>query len=392
MSSNRVIVVGGGLIGLSIARALTERGIEDVLVLERSSLASGGTGKSSGIVRAHYGVPSIAAMAWRGVPLFEKLGDAVGFRQVGYSVIVGEENEAALRANIAAQQALGIEAEMLDVDRFAQMWPMMNVDDVAAVGYEARGGYADATQLALYFGQLARDKGARVRQNTPVSRLLTEGDKVTGVELASGEVLEADTVIVAAGWWSAKLLADIGVDFPVEGYRSELLIVDAGVPLVDLPVVSDLVSLQYCRIEGTGQFLVGNSDHEEPENKFVDPDHYSNIASEASIEKYAEKVMHRFPGFPDPSITHSYAGVYDVPPDWNPVIAPVGPAGLVLAAGFAGHGFKISPAVGDLVADLLLEGDSTDSDIPAADFRLERFAEGRPLSSQHPYVGAGEMR
>lgn len=392
MTGNRVVIVGGGLIGLSIARALTERGVDDVLVLERHSLASGGTGKSSGIVRAHYGVPSIAAMAWRSLPLIEKLGDAIGFRQVGYSVIVGEENDAALRANIATHQSLGIEAEMIDVDRLAAMWPMMNVEDVAAVGYEARGGYADASQLALYFGQVARDKGAKVRQNTPVARILTEGDKVTGVALDNGDVVDADTVIVASGWWSAKLLADLGIDFPIEGYRSELLIVDAGVPLENLPVVSDLVSLQYCRIEGSGQFLVGNSDHDEPENKFVDPDDYSNIASEASIEKYAEKVMHRFPGFPDPSVTHSYAGVYDVPPDWNPVIAPVGPKGLVLAAGFAGHGFKISPAVGDLVADLVLEGDSTDTDIPARDFRFERFAEGDLLRSPHPYVGAGEMR
>lgn len=391
-AANRVVVVGGGLIGLSIARALTERGVGDVVVLERGGLAGGGTGKSSGIVRAHYGVPSIAAMAWRGVPLFEKLADAIGFRQVGYSVIVGEENEAALRANIDAHQALGVEAEMLDVDRLAAMWPMMHLDDVAAVGYEPRGGYADATQLALHFGQLARDRGARVRQHCPVARVLTSGDGVTGVELASGEVVAADTVIVAAGWWSAALLADVGVDFPVEGYRSELLVVDAGVPLTDLPVVSDLISLQYCRIEGAGRFLVGNSDHGEPENRYVDPDAYSNIAGEAGIEKYAEKVLHRFPGFPDPSVTHSYAGVYDVPPDWNPVIAPVGPEGLVLAAGFAGHGFKISPAVGDLVADLVLEGDSTDSDIPAADFRLERFAEGAPLTSAHSYLGAGEMR
>lgn len=390
--STKAVVIGGGLIGLSIARALTERGIDDVLVLERAQLAGGGTGKSSGIVRAHYGVPSIATMAWRSVPVFEELGDVVGFRQVGYSVIVGDENEAPLRANIAMHQGLGIEAEMIDVDRLAAMWPMMNVDDVAAVAFEPRGGYGDASQLALHFGKLARDKGARIRQNTPVARILTKEDTVTGVELVSGEIVEADLVIVAAGWWSARLLADLGVDFPVEGYRSELLIVDAGVPLVDLPVVSDLVSLQYCRIEGSGQFLVGNSDHSEHENKFVHPDGYSNIASEASIEKFAEKLIHRFPGFPDPSVTHTYAGVYDVPPDWNPVIAPVGPAGLVLAAGFAGHGFKISPAVGDLVADLVLEGDSTDSDIPASDFRLERFAEGDHLSSLHPYVGAGEMR
>ena len=391
--SKRVIIVGGGLIGLSIARALTDRGITDVLVLERAQLASGGTGKSSGIVRAHYGVPSIAAMAWRSLPTFERLGAEVGFRQVGYTVIVGEENVEPLKANTAMHRSLGIEVELIDRDRLQQLWPMMNVEDVALASYEPRGGFADATQLALHFGQQARAKGAKVRQNAPVARLLATGDTVTGVELTSGEVLEADTVIVAAGWWSAKLLADLGVTFPIEAYRSELIIVDAGEPLPNLPVVSDLVSLQYCRLEGAGQFLVGNSDHADFAKKLVDPDTYSNIAADASIERYAEKVMHRFPGFPDPSVTHTYAGVYDVPPDWNPVIAPVGGLdGLVLCAGFAGHGFKISPAVGDLVADLVTEGDSTDPDIPASDFRLERFEEGRLLSSLHPYVGAGEMR
>jgi glycine/D-amino acid oxidase-like deaminating enzyme len=389
----KAVVIGGGLIGLSIARALTARGLSDVLVLERHQLAGGGTGKSSGIVRAHYGVSSIAAMAWRSLPVFEALGAEVGFRQVGYAVIVGKENIQPLEANVATHQGLGIDVDLIDRDRLGELWPMMNTEDVALAAYEPRGGFADATQLALHFGQVARQQGARIRQHAPVSRIVTEGDKATGVQLEGGEIIEADLVIVAAGWWSKKLLADLGVDFPVEAYRSELLIVDAGEPLPDLPVVSDLVSLQYCRLEGSGQFLVGNSNHTDFQKKFVDPDSYSNIAGEASVMTYAEKVMHRFPGFPDPSVTHTYAGVYDVPPDWNPVIAPVGGLdGLVLCAGFAGHGFKISPAVGDLVADLVLEGDSTDPDIPAADFRLERFAEGNPLSSPHPYVGAGEMR
>jgi len=393
MTGRRVVVVGGGLIGLSIARALTARGIGDVLVLERGLLAGGGTGKSSGIVRAHYGVPSIAKLSWNSVPTMEALGADIGFRQVGYSVIVGADNTAALAANIARQQALGIETELIDVDRLAALWPLMETGDVAAAAYEPRGGFADATQLALHFGRVARDGGARIRQNTPVARILTAGDRATGVELASGEVIEADEVVVAAGWFSARLLAGLGVDFPCEAYRSELLVVDAGAPLPDLPVVSDLVSLQYARVEGSGQFLVGNSDHEAAENRSVDPDHYSNVAAEATVEKYAGKVLHRFPGFPDPSVSHTYAGVYDVPPDWNPVIQPLAAvAGLTLAAGFAGHGFKMSPAVGDLVADLLLEGDSTDPDIPAADFRLERFAEGDLLTSPHPYVGAGEMR
>ncbi|MFT4288579.1 NAD(P)/FAD-dependent oxidoreductase [Nocardioides sp.] len=388
----KAIVVGGGLIGLSIARALTERGLSEVVVLERSQLASGGTGKSSGIVRMHYGVPSIAAMAWHSLPTFEALGDEVGFRQVGYTVIVGEENVEALKANTEMHQSLGIDVELIGADRLQELWPMMEVSDVALASYEPRGGFADATQLALHFGQVARANGARIRQNTPVSRILTDGEKVTGVELATGEVVEADLVVVAAGWWSKQLMEDLGIPLPVEAYRSELIIVDPGEPLPNLPVVSDLVSLQYCRLEGAGQFLVGNSDHSDFAGKFVDIDNYSNIAAEASIERYAEKVMHRFPGFPDPSVTHTYAGVYDVLPDWNPVIAPVGPVGLVLAAGFAGHGFKISPAVGDLVADLVFEGDSTHADVPACDFRYERFAEGKPLNSLHPYVGAGQMR
>jgi sarcosine oxidase subunit beta len=393
VADRKVVVVGGGLIGLSIARALTHRGISDVLVLERAQLASGGTGKSSGIVRAHYGVPSVAKLSWNSVPTMEALGDEIGFRQVGYSVIVGDANVAALEANIATQQALGIETEIIDIDRLAALWPHMETADVSAAAFEPRGGFADATQLALHFGRLARDRGATVRQNTPVTRILTRDDRAVGVELLDGESIEADEVIVASGWWSQHLLAPLGIDFPCDAYRSELLIVDAGEPLHDLPVVSDLVSLQYCRVEGSGQFLVGNSDHDAPEDKFVDPDHYSNVARDSTVETYAEKIMHRFPGFPEPAVTHTYAGVYDVPPDWNPVIQRLTAIrGLTLAAGFAGHGFKMSPAVGDLVADLLIEGDSTDPHIPASDFELERFAQGRPLVSPHPYVGAGEMR
>jgi len=390
MTGRRAIVVGGGLIGLSIARALTERGIGDVLVLERHSLASGGTGKSSGIVRSHYGVPSIAAMAWRSLPTFERLGDEVGFRQVGYMVAVGAENEQPLRANTAMHQSLGIEAEMIDHDRARELWPQLNVDDVAAFSYEARGGYADASQLALHFGAVARAAGAKVRQNTPIARILTTEGRATGVELTNGEILEADVVVVAAGWWSGKLMADVGIDLPIESLRSELLVVDPGEPLHNAPALSDLVSLQYVRMEGQGQLLVGNSDHSTP--KFADPDTYSNQAGEAGIERAALKVLHRFDGFPDPSVTHTYAGCYDITPDWNPVIAPVAIDGLFLAAGFSGHGFKISPAVGDLMADLIIDGDSRDPQVPAADFRLERFAEGQLLSSLHPYVGAGEMR
>jgi sarcosine oxidase subunit beta len=391
MVGKRVVIVGGGLIGLSIARALTSRGVGNVLVLERDVLAGGGTGKSSGIVRCHYGVPSIAAMAWRSLPLFEGLGDRIGFRQAGYLVGVGAENVEPLRANTENHRRLGIEAELIDHEVVARLWPYLRLDDFAAFSYEARGGYADASQLAQYFGVVARDGGARIRQRTAVARIRTSGDTVTGVELADGSVVDADVVVVATGLWADRLMATVEVDLPLNSLRSELVVVDPGEPVRNVPVLSDLVSLQYVRTEGSGgALLVGNSDHSKP--KYADPDNYSNQVSEAGLERAAAKVLHRFEKFPDPSVSHTYAGCYDITPDWNPVIAPVGFAGLFLAAGFAGHGFKISPAVGTLMADLIIDGDSNDPDIPASDFRFERFAEGNPLTSLHPYSGAGEMR
>jgi sarcosine oxidase subunit beta len=136
--------------------------------------------------------------------------------------------------------------------------------------------------------------------------------------------------------------------------------------------------------------LFGNSDLSHVED--ADPDDYLNRATEEFVDLTVDRVGTRFPGFTDAAITGSYAGCYDVTPDWNPVISRTGIDGLVVAAGFSGHGFKIAPAVGRLVADLVVDGRSADPRIPETDFRLSRFAENDPLTSPYPYVGAGEMR
>ena len=169
------------------------------------------------------------------------------------------------------------------------------------------------------------------------------------------------------------------------------MLIDPGQGLGDIPVFSDLVSLQYIRPEGfDGQILFGNSDLAELEP--ADPDNYLNRATDAFIEMTIDKVGTRLPGLANPSIASTYAGCYDVTPDFNPVISRTPIDGLITAAGFSGHGFKIAPAVGRLIADLVIDGISSDADIPAEDFRLSRFAEGKLLTSPFPYVGAGQMR
>ncbi|MGE0777071.1 NAD(P)/FAD-dependent oxidoreductase, partial [Mycolicibacterium sp.] len=175
--------------------------------------------------------------------------------------------------------------------------------------------------------------------------------------------------------------------------REQIVMIDPGLDVGKVPVFSDLVSLQYVRPEVGGEILFGNSDL--PGYDAIDPadpDSYLNRATDDFVDLTVEKVGSRFPGFPDASITSSYAGCYDVTPDWNPVISATPLAGLVVAAGFSGHGFKIAPAVGRLVGDLVVDGHSSDPRIPATDFRWSRFAEADPLTTPYPYVGAGQMR
>ncbi|MFB8009484.1 NAD(P)/FAD-dependent oxidoreductase [Nocardia sp. NPDC056000] len=388
------LIIGGGLEGLAIAWSLADRGAADVLVLERATLCSGMTGKSSGVVRCHYGAPSLAAMSWWSVPFFENaseiLGDDLGFRQCGYAVGVGADNLDPLLANVAMQQALGIEVELLGHDEMATLWPGLRVDDFAGFAYEPRGGRGEAYLTGMAFGAAARGRGVRIRQQSPVLELIVKGDNVIGARLADGTEVHAANVVLATGPWTPDLAATAGVEVDVKAQRAQLLMIDQGDPLPPVPVLSDLVSLQYLCREPNGELLAGNSDHAVPE--YIDPDDFVNRADDSTVEKVVGRLEHRLPDMPDPRITGSYVGAYDVTPDYNPIIGPAPVPGLFLATGFSGHGFKISPAVGRLVADLLLDGRTDLPNVEAADFRYARFAEGQPLISPHPYLGAGEMR
>lgn len=394
MTTADVVIVGGGIEGAAAAWALSQRGVTNVVVAERNTVGSGMTGKSSGIVRCHYGVSSLAAMATVGLEVFEKaeeiFGDDIGFRQTGYVVGVSEADVEPLRKSLAAQRAVGVQTEEIDATEVARLWPHADLSPFGAFAWEARGGFGDAYQTAQAFAVAARAAGVRIRQGTNVTGLLIEGGKVTGVRLVDGSEITADTVVVATGVWTEDFLKPYGVDVPIRVVREQLVTIAPGVEIGNVPVFSDLVSLQYIRPELGGELLFGNSDLSDVED--ADPDYYLNRATEAFVEATAERVGTRFPGFTDAAITGSYAGCYDVTPDWNPVISRTGVEGLVVAAGFSGHGFKIAPAVGRLIADLVVDGRSADPRIPESDFRLSRFAEGELLTSPYPYSGAGQMR
>jgi glycine/D-amino acid oxidase-like deaminating enzyme len=389
-----VVIIGGGVNGLSTARALVELGLTDVCVLERAAIASGGTGKSSGIVRCHYGIGSLAAMAWRSLAVLadatEILGADSGYRKTGYVVGVAQQNLGALRANVAMQRGLGIDVDLIGHDAVQQMWPTADLDDFAGFAYEPRGGYGDGHQTALAFSVAARNGGARLRQQCPVTAIETAHDRVAGVRLADGSLLATRRVVLAAGAWSVPLAADLGIDLPIRSQRAQILLVQPEEPLGAVPVFSDLVSLQYVRMEGASSLLIGDSDHSEPD--WSDPNNFRDRATDDELGHAVPKFADRFPGLTSAALVGSYAGCYDVTPDYNPIISAAPVEGLWLCAGFSGHGYKISPAVGELMADLVVRGGSRHPDVQGRDFRWERFDADEPLVSPHPYAGAGQMR
>jgi glycine/D-amino acid oxidase-like deaminating enzyme len=391
-----VVIVGGGTVGASIARALTQRDADRVVVLERDTVGAGGTGKSSGVIRCHYGVPELAQLAWQSTALFEQaeqaFGTDVGFHQVGYVVGVAEQNVEPLRQNIALQRGLGIDTQLVDHATVRELWPGIDLTDIAALAYEPHGGYGDPYRTATAMAAQARTAGAIIEQGVTATELLLtdDGSKVTGIRAGQDEI-SAPVVILAAGAWSVPLAEKAGISLPIRAQRAPIVLVKPEEPLpVTPPVFSDLVRLQYSRPEPSGELLLGNSDHSHPE--YVDPDHYSNHVETDYLESAVGMFADRFPALGDAAVSSAYAGVYDVTPDYNPILGPTDISGLQVAAGFSGHGFKISPAVGELIAELVCENHAPRGDFDPAVFRLSRFAEESPLTSRYPYLGAAQMR
>lgn len=379
--------------GCSIGFSLASLGTTNIAIIDRDTVGSGGTGKSAGIVRCHHGVPEIAALAFASLQVFENaaeiLGEGVDFRQVGYLIGIGQDNLEPFRASLAAQRELGIQTDDVNADQVAELWPTAYLDDFAAFAFEPRGGYADGYMTAQAYASATRRMGARVTQGAAVAAVEVSAGRVTGVTLASGDRVAAGTVVVAAGAWSVPLLRPLGIDLPISPQYVEEVFIDPGQDLGECPVFSDLVSKQYV-VQRGHELLFGDSSG--TLRSIDDPDVYPSHAEGAAVERVAEKATHRFPGFADPAVTNTLTGMIDTTPDSNPVISETAIQGLYVAAGFSGHGFKIAPAVGRLMADLILDGKSSNPQVAAEKFRLGRFAEGDLLISRFPYAGAAKIR
>ncbi len=379
------VIIGGGVIGCAIQYNLAQLGVPNTVLLERDVLGSGSTGRSQAICRMHYSNPITTELAWQSLQIFAdfdvRVGGASGFVNTGYLVVVNEADQGGLERNVAMQQELGVPTSVVSRDDLARLAPMVTLYDDERAAWEPESGYADPYQVTVSYAARAREAGALIVTRNPASGIETHGDRVQAVVTANGERIATETVIVAAGPWSKQVLAQIGVDVPLMPVRHQVATVARPVEAVPHhPTVGDISQSFSFRPEGSNFTTMGFGD----DNEQSDPDVYPQglELSEAAVAR--AKLARRVPGMADAYYRGGWSGLFTTTPDWHPVLDAVpGVGGLYCAIGFSGHGFKLSPAIGKSVAELVVEGRARDVDLTP--LRFTRFAEGDLLESSYRY-------
>jgi len=380
-----VVIIGGGVIGTSIAFALASAGVKRVTLLEKGALASGASGRSSALVRMHYTNEEDARLAWASYPLFrdwsERMGGPPVFRRTGVVAIVGPSDAAALRENVEMLRVIGIDTVAISPAELKTLQPFVNVDDVGAAAYEPASGYANPSDVVEGFRRRAHDLGARILPWTPVTRIVRKESAVVGVETPSGRI-DTGAVVVAAGAWAPRLCREIGIALPARPKAIDTMLVTRP-PALATPhmVFLDHVQGTYLRPESDVLTIVGV-----PCQVWdIDPDTMPTGLPASAPAEGAQILTQRMPAMDGAALARGYRAFDCYSADRHAILGAVsGIDGLYLATAFSGSGFKIAPAVGTCLAELIIDGRAQTVDIGA--FRPERFAEGKLIAGAHPYA------
>jgi sarcosine oxidase, subunit beta len=374
MRTADAVIVGGGVTGVSIAFHLAGLGVPRVLVLERKFLGSGGTGRSVGIIRQLYPTRETSEMVLRSLSVFERFGEAVGgeagFVRTGALIGVSAAMRPTLEQTLALQRGIGIKAEIVDPSNLGRIEPRIDPSGLGAVLWEPGSGYGDPSAVTAGFAGAARQRGATIEQGVEVVAIRRDAGRVVGVDTASGERIDSPVVINAAGLWAPRVARLAGVELPIVIGRHPVFIVSRPAEFgAAHPVYLDLAGGSYVRPE-TGRLTITGSLTDDEAQHPMDAD---LLGGEAGFDEAAEvlaRTARAIPTLGEARFSRGYAGAFDITPDWMPILDESPLRGFWIAAGMSGHGFKLSPAVGEMVAALVTGARPPVSPTP---FRLGRF-------------------
>ncbi|SDZ16975.1 sarcosine oxidase subunit beta [Geodermatophilus africanus] len=354
-SSATVVVIGGGVVGLSAAHSLARAGVRDVVLLDRDALGGGSTCKAAGGVRAQFSDPVNIALGARSLEAFREFprlfGQEIDLHQVGYLFLLGSRLAVrAFEANVALQNELGVPSRMISVAEARRLSPLIDPDGLLAAAYSPTDGHCTPEAVVLGYASAARRAGATLLPHCAVTGIDVRDGRVVGVRTGAGTIA-TDTVICAAGAWSAEVGSWAGVDLPVTPLRRQVVVTEP-VPGLDphTPFTIDFDTSFYFHAEGEG-LLLGMSDPDETPG-------FRLGRSDGWLPRLGAAVERRAPALAEVGIAGGWAGLYEMTPDHNALIGRADAVeGFLYATGFSGHGFLMGPAVGEVVRDLYLGHD-----------------------------------
>lgn len=347
-----VVVIGGGVIGTSIAYHLARAGVRDVVLVERDELAAGSTSKAAGGVRAQFSDGLNVQLGARSLEAFDRFeedtGYDIGLHRVGYLFLLSTpEDVASFETGVRLQNSLDVPSRMIDPAEARRLSPLISTEGLLAAAYSPDDGHCTPEAVVHGYASAARAHGATILRHTDVTGIETHGDTITAVVTTLGRI-DTNTVICAAGAWSRAIGAMAGVDLPVQPLRRQIAVTEpvSGLPPM-LPMTIDFSTSLYFHTEGPG-LLVGMSDPDERPG-------YATDTHDRWIPRLADAMRRRAPDLLALRRTGGWAGLYENTPDHNALIGEATSVSRFLyATGFSGHGFLQGPAVGEVVRDLYL--------------------------------------
>ena len=380
-NSYDTVIVGGGVMGCSIQHNLADRGMNRSLLVEKDVLGSGSTSRSQAILRMHYSNPETALMAWESLKVFrnfeEITGASSGFTKTGYLLAVPEHYRKPMLENLKMQQQLGIDVDEVDFKFVQDLGLNAYPDEGEAYCWEPLSGFADPYSVTVGYANQSRKLGCEIDMGNEVTAIKIDHGRVVGVKTSTGDVY-SDRVVVAAGPWSGPLLNELGLDFGLKTVRHQVFLLDRGDNVVGrTPIIGDVTLGFSARPDIGNVIMIGVG-----EDEVVGPSEYNQSVDTEMLIKTQSDLSKRIPGVLDATFVGGWSGLFTVTPDWHPILSKIdGIEGLYVAVGFSGHGFKLSPMIGQVMGDIILGQTSKSIDISS--LGADRFKNGRLMKSRY---------
>jgi heterotetrameric sarcosine oxidase beta subunit len=379
-----VLIVGGGIVGLSVAYNLAKSGLGSVTLIERDRVGSGASSKNSGGIREQFSnLPMIKIMhysidLWEGLP--KELSWNLLYEQKGYLMAARTEAQLQqLRANVEMQHSVGVKSRLLSAEEFMEEIPYLHVTDLVGGAFNQRDGTVHHDAVLWAFERAVKKMGVEVLEGVECRNIITASGKAVGADTTAGSI-RSTAVIVAAGVYTKDLLAPLGVELPIKSYRRENSVSESYKSFLK-HVFWDLTTALFLNQTLRGEVLCDTRDPNHGESRDRD-------ASYAFAAKLASEISRFFPVLKNIRMLRQWSGLYDITPDGSPLLGRVEEVeNLLPAAGFSGHGFMLAPAVGRLYAQMLKEGTVPEMLRP---FVYSRFREGKQIVE--PLIGGRQIK